>query len=210
MNMPQEALRMRQLLVFGGGLTPEGQLATESVERTMTAVDYVREYGAYIGRVVFTGGRSILTPDIPNDATEGHEMAKLFHQELPDEAERLVKVESEGRTSIDNIVRAEASLLDMPVGRVTHRYHQPRTQMLTDVALYQPTFTVNAQSERPDKVPLSEYVLRAATRGLLFGVENGDMAKLAQRAELEAALFSLSPQKIVKATLFRYHTSIRG
>lgn len=199
-----------QIVVLGGGLTSSGTPSQETYERAMSSVWYAEKYGAK--RIIYSGGSSPLSEGDAISLSEGTAMANLAVSAglNPD----IVLTENESATSFHTFINIKDMLdTEEPAGIMSHAYHLPRALYMARMVLPMPIFGIEVMGLHTSKAksPPNERLLICATKIILLGVKQGDIAKLRQRNELlDRMIGGKTRLSILKHTVLRHHTSVQA
>ncbi|MDB5166329.1 MAG: rane protein [Candidatus Saccharibacteria bacterium] len=200
----------RQVVVLGGGLTPDGQPSQETYERAVSAVYYTDRFDA--DSVIFGGGRGFLADGLADVRAEADVMEQIAVEHGMD-PERIIGLDRSSRNTFETFLNIKPLLTEQKTAIITHAYHMPRALRMARLVLPQEVVGFEALAEHSGKAraPLNERVLQLATRLSMTGVSVGDDVTLRRRNEVLAKVID-TPSRIglLKATLLRNHTSVEA
>jgi uncharacterized SAM-binding protein YcdF (DUF218 family) len=200
----------KQLVVLGGGLTPEGYPTQETAERAITAAYYAQEYGA--DKVIFSGGRGLLASGATDVLAEAEVQADIAvaHGLNPASIKAL---DTDSRSTFETFLNVKEYLDDELTGIVTNAYHQKRALYMARLASDIPFIGIEAMGFHTGKAkaPFNEQLLKFATWATMLNVEQGDTDKLRERNDMIVrALSKPARVSILAKVLLRNHTSVRA
>ncbi len=177
-----------QLIVLGRGKEGEYKLSTASYDRATVAQAYCDAYPG-VETVIFSSGYSSQTAlnVQANTPSEARLMADVA--QLPEGVE--VILEQESSNTLENILNA-ADLLDRekPTGILAHRAQLTRALVIADrIELANSIYGIRAEllGARPEGwlTTAIEAAQLIRTKGLLYGINNGDIARTRARNDAE-------------------------
>jgi vancomycin permeability regulator SanA len=200
----------RQIVVLGGGLTPDGYPTQETAERTLSAVYYAEAHE--VERVVFSGGKGYLAGGIAEDIAEADTMVDLAVESGLD-PNRIAGVDRDSRSTFETFLNVRSMLWEEDTGVVTHAYHSPRACYMAKLVLQVPIIRIDALAvdNNKAKAPLGERMLQLATRLAMLTVEAGDEDTMRRRNEAVVRAFD-TPHRLslLKNTVLRNHVSVKA
>lgn len=199
-----------QIIVLGGGLTPEGGPTQETAERARTAAYYALEFGAE--RVIFSGGESLLVSGKRSGLSEADVMADIA-VERGLHPGYIRGLDRNSRSTFETFLNVKPLLADETTAVVTHAYHQPRALYMGRLTLSVPLVGIEAMAQHNGKAkaPFNERLLQLVTWAAMLDVQQGDTEQLRERNDRVVRLVGTPARlKLLSSTLLKNHASVRA